>query len=70
MTTATDIWQQLDKAWEEHAPMPTVRELMRACGLSSTSVATYNLSLLEKAGIIVRDSGKARSIRLLKRFGE
>lgn len=70
MNKALAIWMELDRAWEAHAPMPTVRELCESCGLSSNSVAAYNLSKLEREGIIAKDEGKARSIRLLRRFGE
>ena len=62
------IWQLLDEAWEAHDPAPTVRELVTACGLSSTSVALYAIKKLEREQIIQRDPGKARSIRLLRRF--
>jgi SOS-response transcriptional repressor LexA len=70
MNKALAIWQQLDRAWEERTPMPSVRELQAACAISSISVVAYNLMLLEREGIIGREPGKARSIRLLRRFGE
>jgi repressor LexA len=70
MNKALAIWQQIDAAYEDHAPMPTVRELCEALGLSSTSVALYYLMRLEREGIIGREPGKARNIRLLRRFGE
>lgn len=70
MTTPLAIWQILDRAYDAHAPMPTVRELCAELGLSSTSVALYNLAKLERAGIIERPAGKARSIRLLRRWEE
>lgn len=68
MNKALAIWKELDTAYASHAPMPTVRELCQACGLSSTSVALYHLAALERASVIERPAGKARSIRLLKRF--
>lgn len=65
---ATQIWETLDSAWQDHEPMPTVRELVSTLGFSSTSVASYHLAVLERAQIIRRDPGRARSIRLLKPY--
>ncbi|TAK21042.1 MAG: transcriptional repressor LexA [Chloroflexota bacterium] len=44
---------------------PTVREIGRAAGISSTSVVDYNLNILEKAGIIRRDREVSRGIEVL-----
>ncbi|RME62019.1 MAG: repressor LexA, partial [Caldilineae bacterium] len=33
---------------------PTIREIGQACNISSTSVVKYNLSKLERYGLIVR----------------
>lgn len=38
-----------------HGYPPTVREIGRAAGISSTSVVDYNLNVLEKGGYIRRD---------------
>lgn len=43
---------------------PTVREIMEGCGFGSTSVAHYHLGRLQEAGLINREAGKARSIRV------
>lgn len=48
-----------------HGYPPTVRELGRAAGISSTSVVDYNLNVLEKAGLIRRDREISRGIELL-----
>lgn len=45
-------------------PPPTVREIMDAVGLSSTSVANYELDALVSAGHIRRERGTSRGIRL------
>lgn len=43
---------------------PTVREICRATGLSSTSTVHAHLKTLEKLGYIQRDAGLNRSIRI------
>ena len=43
---------------------PSVRDIQRACGLSSTSVVDYNLNILEREGHIQRGRDKARMIFL------
>lgn len=49
---------------------PSVREIMRGCGISSTSVVFYNLRILEEFGYLEVRRGAARSIKLLKRDGD
>jgi repressor LexA len=44
---------------------PTIRDIMKGCSLSSTSVVTYNLNVLERARYIRRHSEVARGIELL-----
>lgn len=46
---------------------PTVAELGRMAGISSTSVVCYNLDALEGRGLIRRTPGIARSIVLVER---
>ena len=41
--------------YNEHGFTPTVREIMRAKGISSTSVVFYHLGQLERAGEISRN---------------
>ena len=48
-----------------HGYPPTVREIGKAAGISSTSVVDYNLNVLEKAGYIRRDREISRGIELL-----
>jgi repressor LexA len=48
-----------------HGYPPTVREIGRAAGISSTSVVDYNLNVLEKAGYLRRDREISRGIELL-----
>jgi repressor LexA len=44
---------------------PTIRDIMKGCSLSSTSVVAYNLNILERARYIRRHSEVARGIELL-----
>ena len=44
---------------------PTVRDIVTGCGLSSTSVADYNLNILEAEGYIRRHREVSRGIELL-----
>ncbi|MCE7937082.1 MAG: hypothetical protein DYG90_00480 [Chloroflexi bacterium CFX6] len=48
----------------KHGHAPTVREIGRGVGISSTSVVLYHLGKLVKAGRIVRDFNTARAIEL------
>jgi repressor LexA len=50
---------------ETQAFPPTVRDIVHGCGISSTSVADYNLAILEKEGYIKRHREVSRGIELL-----
>jgi repressor LexA len=49
----------------DNAYPPTVRDIVSGCGISSTSVADYNLGILEKNGFIRRHREVSRGIELL-----
>jgi len=53
--------------WLERSYPPTVRDIVNGCGLSSTSVADYNLNILEREGYIRRHPGISRGIELVSR---
>ncbi|MDA8187600.1 MAG: hypothetical protein M0T85_05625, partial [Dehalococcoidales bacterium] len=46
---------------------PTIREMCKACGISSTSVVDYNLNILEKRGYLRRDPEISRGLEMLDR---
>ncbi|MDD5081946.1 MAG: transcriptional repressor LexA [Dehalococcoidales bacterium] len=46
---------------------PTIRDIMRGCGISSTSVVDYNLKVLERNGYIRRHREVSRGLELLVR---
>jgi len=49
----------------EEAYPPTIRDIVKGCSISSTSVADYNLRILEKDGYIRRHREVSRGIELL-----
>jgi repressor LexA len=49
----------------ENSYPPTIRDIVRGCGISSTSVADYNLEILEKEGFLRRHHEVSRGIELL-----
>jgi SOS-response transcriptional repressor LexA len=51
----------------EHGYGPTLREVQAACGLSSTSVAAYNVHRLVDDGALCYAPGIARSLTLGRR---
>ena len=53
----------------DHSYPPTIRDIQAACDISSTSVVDYNLSILEREGLIRRDPEVSRGIELLNGFG-
>lgn len=58
------ILAAIHDAAQHGRPMPSMRDLMRLCGLSSTSVARNHLRQLAEAGAIVRVPGVARGYAL------
>ena len=48
---------------------PTVRDIQKACGISSTSVVDYNLRLLQREGLLRRRPDVARGIEILDENG-
>ena len=46
---------------------PTHREITAGCGISSTSVTSYNVEILRRARLILIEPGMARTIRLTEK---
>ena len=71
MTTLSPKQQQMAKFihsfWEDRGYPPTIRDIVKGCGISSTSVVNYNLNILEREGYIRRHSEVARGIELMVR---
>jgi repressor LexA len=49
---------------QEHGYPPTIRDIQRGCGVSSTSVVDYNLNVLRKRGLLDRDDRVSRGLEL------
>ena len=54
----------------ENGIPPTVRDVQRACEISSTSVVDYNLKMLKRDGYLNRRPEMARGIELLDESGQ
>jgi repressor LexA len=58
------ILEFIEKFIIENGYPPTIREIGKACGISSTSVVNYNLNKLEREGFLARDREVSRGLRL------
>ena len=57
----------IQQFWVDNGYPPTVREIVNACGISSTSVVDYNLNILAQTGYIRRRPEVSRGIELIER---
>ena len=64
------IWVFLQEFYLDNGIPPTVRDIQKACEISSTSVVDYNLEKLKEAGYINRRHDVARGIEILDQEGE
>ncbi|MCY6356659.1 transcriptional repressor LexA [Clostridium sp. ZS2-4] len=62
----TEIYEFIKIYIREKGYPPSVREICKGVGLSSTSTVHGHLARLEKKGMIKRDSTKPRTIEILK----
>lgn len=60
-----EIYDFIKKHWKKYGYPPTVREIGRAVGLTSSSTVHAHLEKLEKLGILRRDPTKPRALELL-----
>lgn len=60
------ILKFLEQFTDENGYPPTIREIGKAVGISSTSVVNYNLEALQRLGHIYRDRTVSRGIRLVE----
>jgi repressor LexA len=60
------ILEVLDSFSKQTGYPPSIREICKRAGISSTSVANYYLTQLEEMGYIERDGRVSRGIRLIK----
>ena len=59
----------LQEFYADNGIPPTVRDIQRACEISSTSVVDYNLEKLRESGYINRRQDVARGIEILDQDG-
>jgi repressor LexA len=64
------ILEVLDVYYKQTGYPPSIREICKRAGISSTSVANYYLTQLEEMGYIERDGRVSRGIRLIKTLDE
>lgn len=68
-TRQARILEVVRESYRVRGRAPTRREIADGAGLSSTSVADYNLKKLERLGLLELE-GIARGIRIVRREGE
>jgi repressor LexA len=61
------ILEFIRHSFAEKGYAPTVRDIVKGCNLSSTSVAQHHLNTLEREGRIHRDPQVVRSIQLMQK---
>jgi len=60
-----ELLEAVKSYWQEHQRPPTYRELAEETGMVISQVY-YHMTILEKAGKIEREPGKARTIRVIE----
>ena len=68
-TRRQQILDYIHEFLQENGLPPTVRDIQKACDISSTSVVDYNLRLLDRDGYLNRKPDVARGIELLDDAG-
>jgi repressor LexA len=63
------IMDFIQRFWDKQGYPPSIRDIVGGCKLSSTSVADYNLKILEKKGHLRRHRDVSRGIELPARRG-
>jgi len=65
--TRENILKFIQSFVDEKGYAPTVRDIVKGCNLSSTSVVQHHLNILEREGHIHRDPQVVRSIQLMEK---
>lgn len=60
------VLEAIKAFWVAEGFSPSIRDIMEATGISSTSVVRYHIIKLERAGVIERTPGVARSYVLIE----
>ena len=56
------ILSYIDEFSQEKGYAPSIRDIVKGCNISSTSVVDYNLRILEREGHLRRDAEVSRGI--------
>lgn len=62
--TNEDILNAIESMTRRHGYPPTVRELARALGLSSAGSLLTRLDKLQARGLVLREEGMSRTLRV------
>ncbi|MFO7712074.1 MAG: transcriptional repressor LexA [Dehalococcoidia bacterium] len=61
------ILEYIRRFFDQRGYAPTVRDILKGCDISSTSLVQYHLNILEREGQIRRDPEVFRSIQLVEK---
>ncbi len=61
------MYEFITKFTKEKGRPPTIREIGRQVGISSTSVVNYNLNILVREGLIQREKEVSRGLRVVRK---
>jgi repressor LexA len=61
------MYEFITKFTREKGRPPTIREIGRQVGISSTSVVNYNLNILVREGLIQREKEVSRGLRVVRK---
>jgi repressor LexA len=61
------MYEFIGKFTKEKGRPPTIREIGRQVGISSTSVVNYNLNILVREGLIQREKEVSRGLRVVRK---
>lgn len=66
-STTAAVLEAIRAFWDEEGYSPSFHDIMDATGITSTSVVSYHLLRLERAGVMKRTPGVARSYVVIER---
>lgn len=69
-STTALVLQAIKAFWAAHGFSPSIRDIMAETGITSTSVVRYHIDRLERAGVMKRTPGVARSYVPIENGGD
>ena len=64
------VMQAIDESARHNGYPPSLREIGEAAGLASTSSVSHQLTKLEKKGLVVREPGRPRTVKIRPHPGQ